>query len=72
MRRRKFRGHYSYGQLCSLFELGLVANDTNTVAIIQQQFHNNIGMTLENLFAELPNDATIWSVFEQEDNLHAV
>ncbi len=65
MRRRKFQGTYSYGELCSLYELGLVDNDTDQVAIFLDLPHIHTGEHITKTIQDLQNMDELWEVFKR-------
>lgn len=65
MRRRKFRGVYSYGELCSLYELGLTNYDTDQVAILQASLEVEPGHSLTSLIQNIQHPHEFWQVFKQ-------
>ena len=64
MRRRKYRGVYSYGELCSLFELGLADEDTDQVAILQD-LPIDPGTPITSLLESMTTYDELWSVFKR-------
>ncbi|HSX16447.1 MAG TPA: hypothetical protein VLF40_06675 [Candidatus Saccharimonadales bacterium] len=65
MRRRKYRGVYSYGELCSLFELGLLDADTDQVAVLNETLALKPGQPLTELLKGLGSLNDLWSVFRK-------
>lgn len=65
MRRRKFQGVYSYGELCSLYELGLVDTDTDQVAILEETSGIKVGQPLNMIVKDLRNMDELWQVFKE-------
>jgi phenylalanyl-tRNA synthetase beta chain len=65
MRRRKYRGIYSYGELCSLYELGLSAADTDQVAILNKHEGISIGTPIADLLADMHAYEELWTVFQK-------
>jgi tRNA-binding EMAP/Myf-like protein len=65
MRRRRFRGVASYGELCSLYELGLATIDTDQVAVLLSQGDAKVGMPLVGLIKDLKSYDQLWTVFQR-------
>ena|SRR5688572_8208697 len=70
MRRRKYRGVYSYGELCSLFELGLLDTDTDQVAVLQASLVLKPGRPLIELLKEIDSFNDLWLVFRAPVSKH--
>lgn len=65
MRRRKYRGVYSEGELCSLFELGLLDTDPDQVAILHESINLELGRPLLDLMKELDDFDDLWVIFKK-------
>jgi len=65
MRRRKYRGVYSYGELCSLFELGLLDTDPDQVAILHESLALEPGYPVAELVKGLDSLNDLWLIFRK-------
>lgn len=65
MRRRKYRGIYSYGELCSLYEIGLLDTDTDQVAILRDSPALEPGRPLLELIKGLNSFKDLWLIFRE-------
>ncbi|KLU59011.1 phenylalanine--tRNA ligase beta subunit [Peptococcaceae bacterium CEB3] len=63
MRRRKFRGVVSRGELCSLYELGLSSVDTDQVAVLSCK--PELGLPIAELVKNARTYRELWDVFER-------
>lgn len=63
LRRQTFRGITSYGELCSLFELGISLIDTDEVAILCCQ--HALGTPITYLLDDLQSNDELWHVFKR-------
>jgi hypothetical protein len=68
MRRRVYRGIYSYGELCSLYELGLMPTDTNQVAIFKSGLGLTVGTPIETVLANVQTVEDLWLISKDQYN----
>jgi tRNA-binding EMAP/Myf-like protein len=66
MRRRNFRGVASYGELLSLYELGLTKEDTDQVAVFHDKLE--IGTPVAALIRDLKAYDELWGIFKKPVN----
>jgi tRNA-binding EMAP/Myf-like protein len=66
MRRRKFRNEFSYGELCSFYELGLTTYDTDQVAIMHEQYFKlTPGASVDDIIFGFQSSDDIWKLFKK-------
>ena len=63
MRRRRFRGVVSRGELCSLHELGLSSVDTDEVAVLTCSV--GVGTPIAEVIQRAHAYDELWSVFQK-------